>query len=288
MHVVETWSARMKAFTPPFLAGHPVLRGVADRACVLMHGSTTLGIDDPWSDLDGWILLPADTLRRLRETSADWFFEFQLEGKPGHLNIESYDDFQRRVQVCDFPLIAELRSAVVLIDRDGCGQGLIDLARQPMPEPVRRSWFCYHYVEMRGEHRAVDNPIERGDPVAVLLAMNKALEHAMQAALVLDRQPYPYSKWLARACERTPTGRTVLALVNEMLDLLARGDLRRPGPEKGHPISDKLREIRGALVAAARAGGIDEPWLTQWWLFCEQARTMKNTTWQPEHPPLSS
>jgi len=247
----------------------------------MLHGSTTMGIDDPWSDLDVWVIVPDEAMGQLRRTSQDSFFEFALGGKPGHFTLEVYEDFLSRVRRCDMPLIAELRPAVVLGDPQGYGQGFIDLARQPMRPEVRLAWFRYHYVEMRSEHRACDNPIERGDPVAVLLAMTKTLEHAMRAALVLDGQPYPYSKWLARACAGTPTGQKVLHGAEEMLGLLAAGALHRPGPEKGHPLSDKLREIRRVLVEAARAGGLDEPWLDKWWLFMEQAdRGVREVSWQ--------
>ncbi len=271
----------MRQFAAGFLGGHPALGPLASQAAVMLHGSTTIGIDDPWSDLDVWVIVPDDALQRLRQTSQDSFFEFALDGKPGHFTLESYEDVASRVRRCDMPLISELRLAVVLGDHQGCGQALIDVARQPMRPEVRLAWFRYHYVEMRSEHRACDNPIERGDPVAVLLAMTKALEHAMRAALVLDGQPYPYSKWLARGCAGTPTGQKVLGGVQEMLDLLAADALHRPGPEKGHPLSDKLREIRRTLVEAARAGGVDEPWLDKWWLFMEQAaRDVREVTWQ--------
>jgi hypothetical protein len=275
------WTAKMKQFAPGFLAGHAVLGPLAAKAVVALYGSTMIGIDDPWSDLDVWVIVPNMALRELRQTSQESFFEFALDSKPGHFTLEPYEGFLEQVRRCDMPLIADLRPAVVLCDPQGCGQGLIDLARQPMRPDVRLAWFRYHYIEMRSEHRACDNPIERGDPAAVLLAMTKALEHAMRAALVLDGQPYPYSKWLARACARTPTGQKVLRSVEELLDLLAADALHRRGPEKGHPLSDKLRDMRRILVGAARAGGLDEPWLDKWWLFMEQAdRGAREVTWQ--------
>ena len=101
-----------------------------------------------------------------------------------------------------------------------------------MREEVRRAWFRYHYVEMRGEHRAADNPIERGDSVAVLQAMTQTLSHALRAAVVLDGQPYPYIKWLAHAAFQTPTGKRLAPRVAELLDCLACDALRLPGPEK--------------------------------------------------------
>jgi hypothetical protein len=239
---------------------------------VLLHGSTTRGIDDPYSDLDVWIFLPASRLPELDAAAGTRFFAFDLDGKPGHFTAEPAEEVAQRVRRCDFPLIVELRVAAILADPRGEAASLVRVARQPMREEVRRAWLRYHYVEMRGEHRAADNPIERGDAVAVLQALSQTLSHALRAAMVLDGEPYPYVKWLAHAAFQTPTGLLLASDVTEILDLLARDALRLPGPEKGHPLSGKLREIRLLLVDAARAQGIDEPWLNEWWLHMVQAR----------------
>ncbi|NLC59099.1 MAG: DUF4037 domain-containing protein [Armatimonadetes bacterium] len=266
------WEDRLRQFVPALLAEHPTLRGVAGDSAAVLHGSTTLGVEDAFSDLDVWLFLPEARLAALRAVERGSFFAFTLAGKEGHLNLESREECARRLDACDLPRIAELRRCRLLTDPNGWAGALVDRARQEMRAPVRRAWFCYHYVEMRSEHRACDNPIERGDAVALLLATTRTLEHAMRAALVLDGEPYPYSKWLARACAATPTGRAVLCLVEDVLDLLATDALRAPGPERQHPLSLKLREIRRVLVEAARAAGIDEPWLAQWWLFLDEAR----------------
>jgi hypothetical protein len=268
----EHWVKRLREFVPVYLAEHPALACVADEATLLLHGSTTRGIDDPFSDLDVWIFLPAAMLPDLDAATATRFFPFELDGKPGHFTVDPSEEVARRLRHCGFPLIAELRVAETLADpRDEAGS-LVRFARQPMREEVRRAWFRYHYVEMRGEHRAADNPIERGDAVAVLQAMTQTLSHALRAAMVLDGEPYPYVKWLAHAAFQTPTGSLLAPRVTELLDCLARDALRLPGPEKQHPVSRKLREIRLLLVEAARASGIDEPWLDEWWFHIVQAR----------------
>jgi hypothetical protein len=148
-----------------------------------------------------------------------------------------------------------------------------------MSDAVRQAWFAHHYIEMRSEHRACDNPIDRGDASALLLAMSACISHALRAAIVLDGEPYPYVKWLAAAAARTPTGARVAALVNELLDLLAAGALRMPGPERDHPLNVKLREIRKVLIAASRAHGIDGPWLEHWYLHLDMRQRIGDARW---------
>lgn len=276
----QSWIERLGAFTPRFLEEHPVLKAAATEAAAVMHGSTTYGVDDPYSDLDVWLLVTEEGARAIDMAAGTRFFDFKLEGKPGHFTVELASDFAERVRRCDFPLIAELRSAQVLADPDGRAASLIALARRPMPEAVRRAWFCYHYVEMRSEHRACDNPIERGDAVAVLQAMTQTLSHALRAAMVLDGEPYPYVKWLAHAAFATPTGRRLAPAVTGLLDLLAQDALRAPGPEAQHPITHALREIRRLLVEAAQERDLDAPWLREWWLVIDQARRgMREVRW---------
>jgi hypothetical protein len=141
-----------------------------------------------------------------------------------------------------------------------------------MSEAVRQAFLFYHYVEMRGEHRACDTPIDRNQPVPLLLFLGKTIGHALRAATVLDGQPYPYDKWLRRAAGETETGRLVAAEVDHIVDLLAQDHLRTPGPEASHPITRALVAIRTMLIEAARAKGCGGPWLREWWLYMDAAR----------------
>jgi predicted nucleotidyltransferase len=270
--VVHRWSQRLSSFMPEFFAQSAALKLVVGHCAVLLHGSTTLGIDDSFSDLDLWVLVPAEMLRRAEAVAGTRFFSFTLDGKAGHFNLEDIDAMNRRVRNCDLELIAELRISHLLEDVDGVGGQLIARANQPMSEPVRRAWFCHHYVEMRGFHRNCDNPIERGHAAAVLQGLVPALNHALRAAMVLDCKPYPYIKWLTLAAGQTPTGKRLLPLFEDILDQLTACALRQAGPERSHPISLKLREIRQVLMDAARSAGIDEPWLDRWWEHLTQAK----------------
>jgi len=141
-----------------------------------------------------------------------------------------------------------------------------------MREEVRRAMFLYHYVEMRSDHRACDNPMERGDPPALLFSLPKVLGHGLRAAMILDGEPYPYDKWLYQAAQATPSGRALTPHVDRVIELLGGDALRFDGPASDNPIDHEVHAIRNALMEAARAAGIDEPWLDTWWLSMDAAR----------------
>jgi hypothetical protein len=268
------WIERVAGFVPGFIAQHETLRDCADQCAIVLHGSTMMGIADQFSDIDLWLLLPDELHAQLCEQAGTGFFAFHdLHGKEGHLNAEPWSDYEHRLfGSCHMDTIYQLRSACVIQDQGGRARRLVDAARQPMRDEVRRVWFRYHYVEMRGEHRSCDNPIERNDPVALLLALTKTLRHAMQAATVWDLSPYPYDKWLYQAAQQGPVGADVCRYVRNVMDLIGARGLEQGGPESGNKIGLELRAIRRILVDAARADGSDQPWLDRWWEHMDAAR----------------
>lgn len=268
----DRWTAIIQQWLPAFMDEHPALSQWRDEVAIALHGSTTMGVDDECSDIDFWLLIPQERLDDFDEACDSRFVQVEVDGKIGHLNAESIEGFEKRVASCHMDTIYQLRRAVVLTDFDDRLDDCQCRARQTMRLEVARALFFYHYVEMRGEHRACDNPMERGDAVAVLLSLSKTLAHAMQAALALDGEPYPYDKWLRRAAYETETGRRLQPSIDNILELLAEDGLRFPGVEADNPISRELRVIRQTLIDAAHEHGVNEPWLRQWWLHMDPAR----------------
>lgn len=267
------WSEKLKGFLPGFLAEHPVLSRFAERCSVILHGSTCRGVDDAVSDLDLYFMLSAADVAAFDRFSPTRFIEFEAEGKAGHLNISAIEEFAERIQACDMPLLAELRPGVMLLSDYPQVAALLETAQQPMRPKVQYAFFFYHYFQMRNFHRSADNPMERGDGIAVMLSVSQTIAHALRAALVLDGEPYPYEKWLRREAARYPTGQALMPHVETILDAVAEDSLRLAGPESENPVSHALRQIRTVLIEAARARGIDQPWLERWWLYLNQGES---------------
>jgi hypothetical protein len=270
--LATNWPQFVRDALPRLLENQPLLTTLLERAALLLHGSLTLaGADDEFCDIDLWLIASADDAASFDQQIGSRFVQFKIS-RDGHFQVESVTAFQQRVNRCDLQLIAELSDAVVLSDPAQIATHLLASARKPMPEAVRFAWFRYHYIEMRSEHRGCDGAISRGHPIPLLLTIARTLQHAMQAAMVLDRRPYRYGKWLAWMAEQTPTGAKVVPLVNDVLHLVESGALRHPGPEATHPLTQAIKRIRITLIESACAAGIDAPWLTEWWLHIDKGR----------------
>ncbi len=223
-----------------------------------------MGVDDRHADLDLWALVPAAPLADLDRRSPTRFFGFELDGKQGHLNVEDGDGFRAQVAACRMPLLAELRTARVLDDAGGFAAPLLAAARLPMPDDVRLAWFRLHHVELRSWHRIADNAVPRGDAFASLLSVAEATASALRAAMVLDRVPYPYDKWLAARAFGCPTGAHLRRAVERVVATADAADVGPSGP---------LAEMRAVLLERAALAGIDGPWLQRWWLHLHTARS---------------
>ena len=267
----DTWLDRLRGFLPQ-LAARPELAPLAGSWSVLLHGSTTMGVDDAHSDLDLWALVEPAALAKLDRCSPTRFFGFELAGKKGHLNVEDADLFTSRVRSCEMPLLAELRDAQVLEDALGLGAALTAAARLSMPSDVRFAWFRFHYVEMRGHHRNADNALARGAAIASLISVTEAALHGLRAALVLDGVPYPYEKWLAVRALTCPTGRQACKAVERVVGALESGGLRGQAASVDADIQAPLYELRSILIERAQGTGLDGPWLERWWLHIPEAR----------------
>jgi hypothetical protein len=257
------WAERLREFLPGFAAGAEPLGALRGAWSVMLHGSTAAGVDDAVSDLDLWALVPAAAAAAHDHRWPTRFFNLEVEGKRGHLNVEAAEEFRHRLERCDMPLIAELRRAVVLEDGLGAGAALVSAARRPMPDAVRDAWFRFHYGEMRGWHRTAENAAARSDPAGLLLTAARALEEALRAAMILDREPYPYQKWLPSWSAATPTGSLLVAARDRFIAALEGGGLRG-GPDGA--LSTALRDIRAVLIERARPAGVEGDWLVRWWL----------------------
>jgi hypothetical protein len=138
---------------------------------------------------------------------------------------------------------------------------------------------------MRGWHRTADNAALRGDPEAVLLTTSTALAEALRAAMVLDREPYPYLKWLPSSAASCPTGSKLLAARAQFLALLEAGGMHAHDLDQRGTLGEPLREMRAILAGRAQDTGIGGDWLERWWLAIDEARTgVRHHRWPDAGP----
>lgn len=250
-----------------------VLSALGDDSCVVMYGSTTRNVDDPSSDLDFYLLLDDEGAARFDSISECRFVDLIINGKPGHLNVTPFADVENAFAKPHLETIYELQHAVPVLDPSGRFTRIADRARLPMHEALRRAALLFNYVEMRSYHRSADNPMNRNDKLSALSGVIETINYSIRCALVIDGRAFPYTKWLYVAAAGSPTGSLLLEGVDRILHLVQTDATSLMGPEKENAISSQLRQIRAIIVDCAKASGIDEPWLNQWWHFFDAQRT---------------
>jgi len=157
----EFWTDKSRAFMAEFLEDHPALSKFHNKASVVLHGSTTMGIDDAYSDLDFWFLLSEADLVEFDANSSTRFFPIKVDGKPGHIDVRSVELFSKRFQDCDLAFIFEMQRAGIITDHAGTAGKLQRLARRPMRDETSAAFFFYHYILTRDWHQSCRNPMAR-------------------------------------------------------------------------------------------------------------------------------
>ncbi|MFH1005940.1 MAG: DUF4037 domain-containing protein [Candidatus Latescibacterota bacterium] len=257
-----------------------VLTALSSSACVVLHGSTTRNVDDGCSDLDFYLLLDDAGLALFDSACATRFVDVSIDGKAGHLNPILFDDVRSAFAQPDLETIYELQHAVPVLDPSDRFAALRRRAMEPMSESIRRAALMFNYMEMRRFHRSADNPLDRHDELAALSNVVDTINSAIRCAIILDGRAYPYAKWLYVAASGLPMGALVLEQVDHILHLIRTNPSALKGPERDNEISKSLRRMRTAIVDRAKATGIDEPWLTQWWhFFAEQKSVFDGVAW---------
>ena len=269
----QKWVLASKSYMPAFMEGHEVLKHFYERAAVILHGSTSLNVDDPYSDLDYWLVLDDEEEHLFYSLTKESFVLLRIDGKVGHINPLPL----REIASCfsdeiNMVLAYEVQSGIVIVDKKGVFEKFKSLANEPLSDRVRYAHFFRNYIEMRASHRSCDNPMERHDHFAMLYNVMDTLKFALQAAFVLDRKPYPYDKWIYAHAHRSETPRALIPGITTIFEQITSGVDAFHGPEKDNKISQELRVIRTILIDKAKEGGIDELWLDKWWRYIEESK----------------
>jgi predicted nucleotidyltransferase len=113
-----------------------VLEALGDEACVVLHGSTTRNVEDPWSDLDFYLFLDEAPARRFDEHAPSRFVDVTIEGKLGHMNVTTWTDVETAFDRPDLETVYELQHAVAVLDPDERFGPVAERARAAMSAAI--------------------------------------------------------------------------------------------------------------------------------------------------------
>lgn len=277
----KKWINASKEYLSSFINTNSILQHFSETITIVLHGSTTWNIDDEYSDLDFWLVLDDNELKRYRSITEQNFIPLEIKGKEGHVNNIGIHDFEQCfTNKIDMNLINETMTSIAILDKKNIFHKYQEMANRPISDSVRYAFFFNNYVKMRTYHRSSDNPMERGDEFAVLYNVMQSIKFALQAAFILDNSPYPHEKWLYTKANYLETPKSLFQNIDKIISEIRNNPNALFGPEKQNPISLQLREIRGKLIDKANSLGIEDLWLEKWWRYINKSEEIiNNLSW---------
>jgi hypothetical protein len=237
------------------------------------YGSEAFRMDDNWSQDHHWglringlmheELYQAHRAGMLQAVSANFppsFRGYSLrEGFSGHgLDLDSLEDFLRRTIGLDHlpgtytewlsipeEDIFHVINGEVWHDPAGSFSAIRQAFKRYYPEPVRLRRIAHlcRYFSGMGTY-ALKRAILRENDFYATIAFARAIRLGVQLAFLLDRQYYPYDKWLLAFFERLPRMAGPLApLVHEAVQLAT------PWDRKLELLEQMADELDAAMVA---------------------------------------
>jgi hypothetical protein len=139
----------------------------------------------------------------------------------------------------------------IWLDESGCFTAIRNAFLDYYPEPVRLrriAHWCRYFSGM-GSY-ALKRAILRGNEYYATVAFGKAIRWGVQLAFMLDRQYYPYDKWIMAYLGRLPRlGDPLLPIVDEAVKLSTPWDRKL----------ELLNQLADVLDATMVADGLIKP-----------------------------
>ena len=255
---------------------HPWLAGLTERITVALVGSRAVHYHVPSSDYDLVGLCDGATYDRVASLAGPQRSAKGIDlpidkeavkrefGMTVDASLYAIDTVRQAVHEYNDVVLWIWTHAVCVVDRD---HALTDLKScfHGYPRAVLEQKLKYHFLRDfdLSVHGIPYHTDECPNVFSVLYALSSKIAELCRICRLLDGKPFPYAKWLLRASEETPLGKTLRPIFNQVLDLLANLG-RDPAA-----YSNRVRAATDALDTEACdivenaliAWGLDERWV---------------------------
>jgi hypothetical protein len=254
---------------------HPALAEARGKIGLALAGSRAVGYDVPSSDYDLLGVCESETFTRIRERAGR-----DPSAKGVHI-LPDKEEVQRRFGIevdLDIYPAGRVRDAIrdhrdvalwiwthaqVIVDPDQAIAGLKSAIR-PYPRDVLERKIKAHFLRDfdLSVHGITYRPGSQ-NLFSVVHALGAKIAEYCRICCLLDGKPYPYDKWLLRACEETSVGQRVAPILRRVLATLTHldNDLEQIWPAVRRAIDALDTEACDILEEAMVTWGIDRAWI---------------------------
>lgn len=230
--------------------------GIRDDEPIVLYGSRAKGYASPDSDIDTWIFTSRKKYfekisfeKGLRKKGEDPGFEIKIDGG---LHLESkIQSFQ--IPLFDCMLYHDLLKAQPLTSSKKFKQFQSRIRKEFMN---RYEDILFHsYVHFFNEFKNLEGISPRTDPLSkinLLVKKGVVIQALLRLALVIEKQPYTFDKFLAQEASKTRHWKPLLKFIKKIEDMESYAEYCS--------FKDDLREFINKHIPP-------RPYVGAWWKF---------------------
>jgi predicted nucleotidyltransferase len=274
---------RAREYAQEIVLCHPALKGVREKVGLVLSGSRAVGYHVPSSDYDFLALCDGDTYADIaRLAGVDYeatridltavidqsraMEKEQIRQRFGiEVDIAVYESKRVERALGDYRdvVLWIWTNAKVLFDPTSHIETLQESVVEYPMDVLERKLKAHYLMDFHLSVHGVTYRYESQNVFSVVYALAAKIAEFCRLCCLLDGKPFPYEKWLLRACQETATGAKLSPFLVRALDNVTR---------LGNDLVESSELVREAMYAldteacdildeALVSWGIDKEWV---------------------------
>jgi hypothetical protein len=267
--------ADLRRYAEEIALAHPWLKGVGERVGLVLAGSRSVGWHLPKSDWDFLALCDEATFTDIARLAGKGPGVKGIDLPMDKESVEKNFDIEVDVSVYETGRVARAMgryndvvlwiwtNAKNIFDPTGCVETLKG-SFQGYPRDILERKLRQHFLkDFHLSVHAVTYNHDSKNVFSVVHALASKVAEYCRLCCLLDGIPFPYEKWLLRACRETTTGKRVAPLLDSVVDTLTRleGDLEKNWELVSQAVRTLDTDAAVLLEDALVAWGIEREWI---------------------------
>ena len=260
-----------REYAQSIVLAHPALHTVRDRVGIVLSGSRAVGYDVPSSDYDYLVLCNRETYAQIADqtgaasdaTSIDLPLDQEQLRQRFDLAVYEETRIQRALDGYKDVVRWIWTHACPLYDPTRCVES-VQSSISPYPREVLKRKLVRHYLmDFHLSVHGITYRYESQNVFSVVHALGAKIAEYCRLCCLLDGRPYPYEKWLLRACQETTTGARLAPFLERALSHVThlRNDLVESAERVRQAVYAVDTEACDMLEEAMVAWGIERAWI---------------------------
>ena len=265
---------KIRTYVQYILSHNPLLAGYRNRISVVLAGSRSVGYCVSSSDYDLLGLCDSEIYTQIAASAGRAAFggiDISMNEKSPELGSEARVDMllcnrdrvEEAFQSYNDVVIWIWMNSRIAVDPENIVQKLKEsfrgYPREVLEQKLKRHWLRDYDLSLHG----ITYHAETGNIFSVIHALTSKMAEFCKLCCLLEGKPFPYDKWLLKACYDTRLGKQLIPIFQRVLGLITTldNDIKRNWPTVQEAIRSMDTDACDIMEDALVEWGFDRDWV---------------------------